>query len=182
MLNCIPQRDTLKTSPWHLWMWLLGKKVFARGIKLRGGHMELGWALSQYNWHPCKKRRHTDTRGENRVRMKPETAGMRLPAEGHQGLSETPEAKHGTDFSPGPSESAARWHLDFRLPASGTVRTNFRHYKPPGLWRFVTAVQETYALQFVPAHPTPNMQSLPPYGKAGTTGQYNTPEGLCSIR
>lgn len=45
---------------------VFGKRVFAHGIKLGGGHIELGWVLSRYDGHLCKKRRHTDTGEEIR--------------------------------------------------------------------------------------------------------------------
>ena len=56
-------------------------------------------------WLPYKKRTHS-TQGESHVTMKAETEVIYLPVNEHQGLSATPEAKHGTDFSLVPSERA----------------------------------------------------------------------------
>lgn len=87
----------------------------------------LGWALSQYDWCPTKKRKFGDrhTWGEHLVKMKAELGVMAPQAEEHQRLA-TDQQKLGDKRGPAlsswsPRRSRLCQHLDLRL-ASTVVR------------------------------------------------------------
>lgn len=55
-LICVLSKDILKsltTMPTNVT--LFGNRFFAYVVKLTRGQPQLGWALIQYGWFPCKK-------------------------------------------------------------------------------------------------------------------------------